>query len=397
MSEAVVIGAGCIGRGFVAKLFSDAGWHVTFLDIDAPLVEALARDGSYVHVAVDKAQSVRTVIGPVSAVDSGRDPGAGVEALVSADVAATAVGGTRLAEIAPLIATALARRIALDRPPLNLLLCENLHAAASVMRGLLAGLAGVSAADLDAHLGLLETSVDRTIPVVSAEIRAVDRSIMIADPYRPLPYDIAAVRGPGFDVPGIAGDPSVPFAYYGERKLYVHNLGHAMTAYLGERAGVDLLCDAIVIPDVNRFVRRAMVESSAALAGAYTRPLQPLLDLVDDLLDRFADRTLPDPVARVGRHPVRKTSPGDRLLGPYMSAVRQGLSSAHLSLAVAVGGDALRRHEGWSRDRIWRHFGPDLDDLTATQRELLDAQMTLLTQEADLTAHGALIESYELR
>ena len=397
MSEAVVIGAGCIGRGFVAKLFADAGWHVTFLDIDAPLVEALARDGSYVHVTVDKTQSVRTVVGPVSAVDNGRDPEAAVAALVSADLAATAVGGARLAEIAPLIATGVAQRIALGRPPLNLLLCENLHGVAPAMRGFLAERAGLSAADLDAQLGLLETSIDRTIPVVSAEIRAADRSIMIADPYRPLPYDIAAVRGPGFDVPGIAGDASVPFAFYGERKLYLHNLGHAMTAYLGERAGIDLVCDAIAIPDVHRLVRRAMLESSTALATAYTQPLQPLVDLVDDLLSRFADRTLPDPVARVGRDPARKTAPGDRLLGPYVSAVRQGLPSAHLSLAVAVGADALRRHMGWSRDRIWLHFGRDLDDLAGAQRELLDAQIALLTQGADLTAQGALIEGYELR
>jgi mannitol-1-phosphate 5-dehydrogenase len=397
MSEAVVIGAGCIGRGFVAKLFSDAGWHVTFLDILAPLVEALARDGSYVHMTVDKGQAVRTVVGPVSAIDNGRDPGGAVAALVSADVAATAVGGARLAEIAPLIATAVAQRITVGRPPLNLLLCENLHGAASVMRGLLIEQAGVSAADIDAQLGLLETSIDRTIPVVGAEMQAVDRSIMVADPYRPLLYDIAAVRGPVLDVPGIAGDPSVPFAFYGERKLYVHNMGHAMTAYLGERAGADLVCDAIAIPEVHGLVRGAMAESSTALAAAYSQPLQPLVDLVDDLLDRFADRALPDPVARVGRHPERKTAPGDRLLGPYASAVRQGLPSAHLSLAVAVGADALRRHCGWSRACVWRHFGPDLDDLTAAQRGLLDAQIDLLAQGADLTAHSTLIERYDIR
>lgn len=336
-------------------------------------------------------------MGPVSAIDNGRDPGAAVAALVAAGVAATAVGSTQLAEIAPLIATAVSQRMLVGRPPLNLLLCENLHGAASVMRELLGGQAGLSAADLDAQLGLLETSINRTIPAVSAEIREADRSMMIADPYRPLPFDVVAVRGPGFDVPGIEGDPSVPFAFYGERKLYVHNMGHAMTGYLGERAGIELVCDAIAIPDVRRLVRGAMLESSTAVASVYAQPVQPLVDLVDDLLGRFADRTLPDPVARVGRHPVRKTAPGDRLLGPYVSAVRQRLPSGHLSLAVAVGADALRRHEGWSGDRIWRHFGPELDGLTAAQRELLDAQITLLAQRVDLTAQADLIADYQGR
>lgn len=110
MSAAVVIGAGCIGRGFVGPLFVAAGWHVTFLDIDAPLVDALARDGSYVQITVSTDESVRTVVGPVSAVDDGRDPEAAVAALVMADVTATAVGGGNLAAIAPLIAATVTQR-----------------------------------------------------------------------------------------------------------------------------------------------------------------------------------------------------------------------------------------------------------------------------------------------
>jgi|SRR5450756_67246 hypothetical protein len=88
------------------------------------------------------------------------------------------------------------------------------------MRGLLAErLPQVSPEVLDANRGLLETSIDRTIPVPDESVRAEDRSIIYADPHRPLPYDIGAVRGVGFEVPGIVGDPTVPFAFYGERKL----------------------------------------------------------------------------------------------------------------------------------------------------------------------------------
>jgi mannitol-1-phosphate 5-dehydrogenase len=391
MSEAVVIGAGCIGRGFVAQLFSEAGWHVTFLDLDRPLVEALARDSSYVHVAVSAKESVRTVVGPVAAIDNGQDPDAAVAALVAADVAATAVGGAELGEIASLIAAAVDERIARGRPPLNLLLCENLHAAATVMRGLLEPLLSGEALT---EIGLLETSIDRTIPVVDAAIRAADPSIIFTDPYRPLLYDVAAVRGGGFDVPGIVGDPSVPFGFFGERKLYVHNMGHAITAYLGERAGVALISDAIAMPDVHRLVRGAMVESSTAVAHAYSQPLPPLIDLVDDLLGRFADRTLPDTVARVGRHPVRKTRPSDRLVGPYASAVRQQLPSAHLSFGVAVGAHALRRHRGWSDDEIRRHLRLARIDRSPAQTELLDAQIALLAETIELGPQIDLIERY---
>lgn len=84
---------------------------------------------------------------------------------------------------------------------------------------------------------LASADVERTIPFVDQAIRASDPSIIYAAPYRALLYDAAAVRGAGFDVAGIVGDPSVPFAYFGERTLCLHNLGHALTSYLGERAG----------------------------------------------------------------------------------------------------------------------------------------------------------------
>lgn len=137
-----------------------------------------------------------------------------------------------------------------------------------------------------------------------------------------------------------------------------------------------------------------MVESAVALAHAYNQPLQPLLDLVDDLLGRFADRTLPDTVARVGRHPVRKTRPTDRLVGPYVSAVRQQLPSAHLSFGVAVGADALRRHRGWSGDEIHGHLRLALIDRTPAQTELLDAQIALLAETPELRPQLDLIERY---
>lgn len=371
MGEAVVIGAGCIGRGFVGPLFSAAGWHVTFLDIDAPLVAALARDRSYVQVQYETCGAVRADVGPVSAIDNGVNPDAAVTALVAADVAATAVGGSQLPEIAPLLAEAARQRVRLGRPVLNVLLCENVHGAATVMRSLLG----------DDDLGLIETSIDRAIPLMDPAVRAVDPTLIHADPYRPLLYDVAAVRGDGFDVPGIVGDPSVPFAFFGERKLYVHNLGHAMTAYLGELVGVGLVSDAIAIPAVRRVVRGAMVESATALSRRYGQPLEPILDLVDDLLGRFADATIPDTVERVGRDPIRKTAPGDRLVGAYELALAEHVPSPHLSLAVALGADALRRHEGWSPERVARHLG--LAGLTPDQADLLASQIALLAGGVD--------------
>ena len=394
MQRAVIFGAGSVGRGFIGQLFCEAGWQVTFLDVDPILLQALASQGCYPHVTVSNVASNRTVIGPVTAIDSRDD--AAVEAMVAADAAATAVGARVLPRIVPLLAQAIARRMEQGRAPLNVLLCENLHGASAIVRKLIAEqLPQLSAEVLDQNLGLLDTSIGRMIPVPDPSLLADEPTIILAEPYRQLPYDITAVRGQPLEVPGLVGDRRVPFAFYGDRKLYIHNMGHALTAYLGERIGVTQVWEAIAIPSLRYLVRGAMVESAVALSLSYHQPLPALLEHVDDLLHRFGNRALGDTVERVGRDPIRKTGSGDRLLGAYMAAVCQQVPSRHLSLAVAVGADALRRREGWSEKRIRSHLKSGLHPgvLTDAHRELLEAQVANLIDTADLQRQIDLIDA----
>lgn len=393
MKHAVIIGAGWVGRGLIGQLFCEAGFEVTFVDIVPELVDALARDGSYPHHTVSNEGVLRARVGPVTAINAA-DTDAVIAALVEADLAATAVGARVLPTIVPTLASALEQRIMEGRPPLNLLLCENLHDAASVTRALVTeALPGLPPEMIDANLGLLETCVGRMIPTPDA---APDEPTLItAEPFKELPYDATAVRGPDLDVPGLTSDPHVRFAFYVEEKLYVHNMGHTLTAYLGEREGVATIAEAIAIPTIALLVRAAMQESAQALSCAYDRPLGPLFDHVDDLNDRFGNRALGDTTERVGRDPIRKMAPGDRFLGAYATAIDQGSPTPGLSLAVAAGADALHRHERWSASHIWTQLATGLRShpLSTAQRELLDAQITGFAEGRDLAWQVELLDA----
>jgi len=248
---------------------------------------------------------------------------------------------------------------------------------------------------LDANVGLLETSIGRMIPAPDPSLLAVEPTVIQAEPYKQLPYDAAAVRGEPLLVPGLVGVTDVPFAFYGDRKLYVHNMGHALTAYLGERAGVMYVWEAIAIPAVRYLVRAAMVESALALSLTYRQPMTPLLEHVDDLIHRFGNRALGDTVERVGRDPIRKTAAGDRLLGAYVAAVGQQVPTRHVSLALAAGADALHRHEGWTDSQIDSHLASGLGVglLTEDQADLLAAQIAGLAEGFDLQRQIGLIDA----
>lgn len=377
--EVVVFGAGSVGRGFIGQLFSEASWAVTFVDAVPELVNALATAGEYSHVTMSCHTAVPTVIGPVTALHA-RDSDAVVRAVTRADLVVTCVGARALPRVIETIARALDRRIDKDCEPLDILLAENLHDGARIVRGILAQqLPDVPANVLDSKVGLMEASIGRMIPAPDPEPLVAQTAIRV-EPYRFLPFDAAAGRGAPLDVPGLVADPSVPFAFYGDRKLYVHNMGHYLCGVLGHYAGYGLLWESVADPQVRYFTRSAMLEAALGLGVRYNYPQPRLVEHVDDLLHRFDNRALGDTVERVIRDPQRKMAPHDRVLGAFSLAINAGTPARYLSLAVAAGASYLEMVENWTlssvRSYLWEAAARTgvvwRDDYWA----LLDGQLT---------------------
>lgn len=345
---AVVFGAGNVGRGLLGQLFSEGGLEVVFVDIAAELIDALTTDGSYRHITVDNESRVERVIGPVRAIRAD-DPVAVREELATAAVAATCVGVRALPAVCAVIAPALLARSENGGKPLNLLLAENLHdAPAKVQQMLMAAEPGLGDHIEAGRVGLIATSIGRMINAPSAEVSRSGAATIEVEPYCFLPIDAHALRGEFSPIPRVIADPSVRFDYYSDRKLFVHNMGHAMCAYLGRLRGDDWIWQSIARHEVRLLVRGAMVESACAVAACHGQPMGPLLDHIDDLIYRFGNRALGDTVERVGRDPWRKLAADDRMLGAYRLCLAQGIDPRHVRLALAAGLAQLIEEEGVS-------------------------------------------------
>ncbi len=377
MSTAVVFGAGGIGRGFLGALCAQAGWRVVFVDVAEALVERLAADGGYRLIEVSSAGEKITPIAGVSALLLS-DEDAVVAELVEADLAATAVGAENLPPVARLLSLGLAARQRAGRGGLDALVCENLHDAPEVLRRLIDEQADAPLAPA----GLARTSIGRMVPVQLSD--ADHPTDVRVEPYSFLPYEASALVGEQPSIPGLV--PVVDsFDLFADRKLYLHNMGHAMLAYLGEAAGLTYIWEAAERFDLRYFVRSAMVEAACALAQTYATPVAPLLRHVDDLLARFRNPGLGDTTARVGRDPVRKMQPGDRLLGAYKLCLEAGIAPLYVTLAVALGTRRLAAEPDWDEAKamafVVPHLGPDdegyLSDLVAELGRGLDPDALL--------------------
>lgn len=324
---AVHFGAGNIGRGFIGLLLHEAGHDLVFVDVNAPLIEALSAADVYRVIEIGPGGR-DTVVTGFRAINSADDRDAAVAAVASADIATTAVGPTVLRFIAPVIANALRARPA-HLAPLIVMACENALQATDALR-----------AEVEQALGDSSEALDRAVFANTA----VDRIVPTADPTDGLDVRVEPFCEWAIETAPFAGSvPSIPGAHfvdelapYIERKLFTVNTGHAATAYVGRLAGATTIHEAIGMPAVRDAVDAALRETSALLVARHGFDAATQDAYRETALRRFANDALADPVERVGRQPLRKLSRHERLIEPAAALAEQGVHPVALLEVVSA-------------------------------------------------------------
>ncbi|MBR7189227.1 MAG: mannitol-1-phosphate 5-dehydrogenase [Clostridia bacterium] len=334
MKTAIMYGAGNIGRGFIGKVFADSGYEVCFLDIMQEIIDEMNARGQYhVHI-VSNAETVDTVVKPVRAVNSLTEQA--IDEIVNCDIMATAVGVNVLPKIAPVIAKGMVARMERTGKPLDIILCENQLGADELMQGwIYERLNDEQKAWAEKNLGLVEASIGRMVPPLTPEMRAQDKLLICVEPYSELPVDKNAFRG---EIPDLVGlIPYTPFEFYIKRKLFLHNGGHALCAYLGYEKGYEYIWQAIADPEIYEAAKASMMTSAHALVAKFGEGVRSNVESnVTDLLFRFQNKALKDTVARVGADPVRKLRKNDRIVGAALFAIEQGVDPSPIVKGIAA-------------------------------------------------------------
>ncbi|WP_067935496.1 mannitol-1-phosphate 5-dehydrogenase [Alicyclobacillus kakegawensis] len=330
--KAVHFGAGNIGRGFIGQLLHQSGYELVFADVADTLVDEINRRGRYRVCILGESMQTESVTG-VRAVRLHSSEC--VDHVADADVVTTAVGVDNLDAVADVLAEAIRRRAMSGRGGYqNVLACENaLYATHQLKQSVWARLDESTQSFAEEHIGFANVAVDRIAPNHRPEVGAEPLDAFVESFFE---WDVE--RG------ALKGDVKIHGVHlvddlgpYLERKLFLLNGAHAILAYIGYLAGCRTIDEATHHSRAADTARGAQAEVAAALARKYEQTFTEadLAVYADRVFERFRNPYLGDEVVRVGRDPVRKLGPEDRLVAPLRLCRAYGLPAEHLVTGIA--------------------------------------------------------------
>jgi len=304
MTSALIIGAGAIGRGFVAPLLARAGFKLDFLDVDSALVGRLRWGGSYVTAVAAGSDyrfetvEVRRAVFPSEMPD-----------VRAYDFLFISVGARNYLDYAGAAAGTRA-----------VFVLENIRDASARLS---------RAANSDRiYFGIPDVIVSNTAP---GKLIARDPLCVVSE------LGELILETGSYDMPEISHVVRHDIAALNADwacKFYIHSACHAVAAYLGAARGHVYIHEAVADPWIGAITEQAMRSVCRAIVRERLVGAEKAESYLARELMRFRNALLFDPVKRVARDPLRKLDRNDRLMVSFGLVERAGLDSTPFALAI---------------------------------------------------------------
>jgi mannitol-1-phosphate 5-dehydrogenase len=328
--QVLIIGAGKIGRGFIAHLFYKSGYTLWFLDASGPLVTLLNKEKRYrIDIAGKGGDLTEYIdIGGAFTLEHSEQLAA---IFRDTEIIASSVGAANIESVAGFIKKLL---ITAGRSrPLNWIIAENANNPAKKIRATLLEKADPAFEEfVHNRLGLIETQILRTGMPANEEVLLKEPLALRMQDWWILPLDKDAFVGP---VPAIQGfSPRSDFAHELTRKIYTFNGTNGPIAYIGWANGYHTLHEsALAFP---AFFNEIQEESAFGLIQEFHLDEQEQRDFMSLALKKYTDPALNDRVERNAADTRRKLGKEERLLGPALLCLKHGRTPNAYVKAIAA-------------------------------------------------------------
>ena len=333
MNNVIILGAGRIGRGFLARLLHEDGREPVFFAATDATVQRLHGKTYEIHVlGAEEKNVLETEVQAFSVKDT--------EALASqwarTELIFTACGGKNLEALGGELAKAFQLLRSMGKAHVsNIVTCENWKAPEKVLKEAICGhLTQEERADFERLTGVTESAVMCSGTGASEPSALHYPMDTWVEDVLYLPVNAKGMKG---ELPQLSCIEFLPdFGSLLRQKLYTRNTSIATIGYLGRLKGLTYVAEAAADPEIAPILDELYREVSEILVQSLgiDREKQRVFAKRADAKNR--NPLIIDPLTRIGRDPIRKLSPEDRLIGPLREGAALGLSTDAIALGCAA-------------------------------------------------------------
>ncbi|HOV21436.1 MAG TPA: mannitol-1-phosphate 5-dehydrogenase [bacterium] len=332
--KVIIFGAGQIGRGFIGEICYSSGYFLVFVDVFKNVIDLLNKEKKYPLWILGKEKEEKFIENFKGIYFDDKESVS--NEIKEANLIFTAVGVNNLKSLAPLISEGILKKFSANKSDyLNIIICENLLGSGKILYSeVLEYLPPEFKEVVFQKVGFVESVVSRMVAPITDEIKKINPLIVRVEPYNKLPVDKKAFKG---EIPDIKGLYPVENLYpYEELKIFVHNLSHACLAYLGYLSGYTYIWQCMEDKKILKIFKGVLNEVKEALIKKHKFDEKEIDDYIYDLQTRFKNKLLGDTVFRVGRDPLRKLGPDDRIIGSINLCLSQNIFPANICVVASA-------------------------------------------------------------
>ena len=341
--KVLLFGAGASARGHLTPRMLDfCPCHITYIDKDKTLVDTLKnRSFEVVQLGLDGNDRICTV--DDFEIYHSSEQNEIDRAFADADIVLTCVIAENLDDVSAKLAAAI-EHFATTRPDkkLNVVACENLNHASSLLKELTIKRLSKKAAEICGNqIAFPDAVISRVVPIPKNPLR------IICEDYNEWYADKNAWLGEHSVAPFIGISDRLDALL--ERKLWIHNGGHATLAYAAWHKGFRYIHEAVQDSGIAEFATDAMREIGDCIICKHGFDTDEIREYEAELGKRGAIAEMKDEVRRVIRDPIRKLGIKDRLMGPLIYAYENGMKCDSLMKSVV---NVLRYHDAGDAESV---------------------------------------------